>query len=513
MAIVQTIKGENHQPDQLVLSNPANGDKLYTLPIANKEQVDGAVNKAREAQRSWGALSVNERVSYLLKLRDTILDQREVIVKTVIDETGKPLQDAFVFEVLAVCDFITFYCKQAKKLLKTKHRPVPGLLKFTKKVEVVYKPLGVVAIISPWNGPFVLTANPVIQALLAGNTVVAKGSEITPRSAAILEDLCRQAGFPEGVCQVLIGDGTTGAALTKASIDKLCFTGSVATGKKVAANCIDKLIPYTLELGGKDAMIVCADADLDKAAHGAVWGSCVNTGHYCCSTERIYVEASVYDAFTEKVTVLSNSLKQGQEHGFDEDIGAVFWDKQLDIINNHVTDAVSQGAKVLTGGSIKSSGKGCYYPPTVLTDVDESCDLMTKETFGPVMPIIKVRDIDEAIEKSNQSDYGLHGNVWTEDVRKGRAIAQRMETGSVSVNDISMIFGVPSAPFGGVKESGFGHNGGDEGLRSFCHAQPILYGRYGGNDVGYPYDKGSYQRLNKVLDFTYKNPIGKFFFG
>jgi succinate-semialdehyde dehydrogenase/glutarate-semialdehyde dehydrogenase len=512
MAIVQKTQDENHQ-DQLILSNPANGESLYTLPIANKEQVEAAVSLARESQQAWAALSVKERVKYLLKLRDVILEQRETIVKTVIDETGKPLQDAFVFEVLAVCDFITFYCKQAKKLLKTRKRPIPGLLKFTKKVEVVYKPLGVVAVISPWNGPFVLTANPVIQALLAGNTVVAKGSEITPRSTAILEDLCKLAGFPHGVCQVLIGDGTTGAALTSANIDKLCFTGSIATGKKVALNCIDKLIPYSLELGGKDAMIVCADADLEKAAHGAVWGSCVNTGHYCCGTERIYVEAPIYDEFVKRVTELSQSLKQGQQYGFEEDIGAVFWDKQLDIIDDHVNDAIKQGAKIHTGGKINTDTKGLYYPPTVLTEVNESCDLMTKETFGPVMPIIKVNSIDEAIEKSNNSIYGLHGNVWTKDIRKGRAIAQRMQTGSVSVNDISMIFGVPSAPFGGVKESGFGQNGGDEGLRAFCHAQPVLYGRYGGHDVGYPYSKNSYQRLNKVLDFTYKNPIGKFFFG
>lgn len=512
MAIVETIQDENQQY-QLILRNPADGKELYKLPVANKQQVNEAVAAARKAQPAWGALPVKERVAYLLKLRDVILEQRELIVKTVINETGKPLQDAFVFEVLAVCDFITFYCKQAKKLLKTKRRPVPGLLKFTKKVEVVYKPLGVVAIISPWNGPFVLTANPVIQALLAGNTVVAKGSEITPLSVAILADLCAQAGFPEGVCQVLIGDGTTGAALTAANVNKVCFTGSVATGKKVAASCIEKLIPYTLELGGKDAMIVCADADLDKAAHGAVWGSCVNTGHYCCGTERIYVEAPVYDEFVSKVTALSQSLHQGQEHGFEEDIGAVFWDKQLTIIDNHVNEAIAQGATVLTGGKIIDSRAGLYYPPTVMTNVSEACDLMTKETFGPVMPIVKVKNIDEAIEKSNNSTYGLHGNVWTKDVKKGRAIAQRMETGSVSVNDISMIFGVPTAPFGGIKESGFGHNGGDEGLRSFCHAQPILYGRYGGNDVGYPYTKASYQRLNKVLDFTYKNPIGKFFFG
>jgi succinate-semialdehyde dehydrogenase/glutarate-semialdehyde dehydrogenase len=260
-------------------------------------------------------------------------------------------------------------------------------------------------------------------------------------------------------------------------------------------------------------MIVCADADIALAAHGAVWGSCVNTGHYCCGTERIYVEESIYDEFVERVTALSKSLQQGQKYGFDEDLGSVFWDKQLLIIDSHVNQAIEQGAKVHAGGKIINDKSGLYYPATVLTQVDDNCDLMTKETFGPVMPIVKVSNIEEAIEKSNRSCYGLHGNVWTKDVAKGRAIAQRMDTGSVSVNDISMIFGVPTAPFGGVKESGFGHNGGDAGLTAFCHAQPILYGRYGGNDVGYPYNEKSYQRLNKVLDFTYKNPIGKFFFG
>ncbi|CAA0117385.1 Putative succinate-semialdehyde dehydrogenase [NADP(+)] 2 [BD1-7 clade bacterium] len=513
MAIVTQHTAEGSTQSVLRLHNPADQSFLYELPVATPADVEQAVAKAREAQKNWGALTVDNRVSYLLRLRDVIMESRDEIVQTVIGETGKPLQDAFVFEVLAVCDFITFYTKQARKLLKTKRRKVPGLLKFTKKVEVVYKPLGVVGVISPWNGPFVLTANPVIQALLAGNTVVAKGSEITPRSAGILQDLCERAGFPEGVCQVLVGDGMTGAALTSADVDKICFTGSVATGKKVATNCIEKLIPYTLELGGKDAMIVCADADLDDAAHGAVWGSCVNTGHYCCGTERIYVEAAIYDAFVSKCVALAKSLNQGQKHGFKEDLGAVFWDRQMTIIESHVADAIERGAVANTGGQRLSDRDGLYFPATVMTNVDESSDLIQKETFGPILPIIKVANIEEAIAKANDSCYGLHGNVWTKDIQKGRNIAARMETGSVSVNDISMIFGVPSAPFGGVKESGFGHSGGDEGLRSFCHAQPILFGRYGGHDVGYPYDEKSYKRLNKVLDFTYKNPVGKFFFG
>lgn len=507
MAVVERISSTT-----LSLRNPANMEHLYDIECQSADEVNQVVAKARAAQKQWGALSVKQRVDYMLRLRDMILDNQDYILDVVIRETGKPKQDALTFEVYATASFISYWCKQALKTLKDETKRAPGIMGLMKKVHVTYKPLGVVGVIAPWNGPFVLTANPCIQAMLAGNTVVAKGSEVTPYCSKILEELCQKAGFPEGVCNVLIGDGATGAALTQSAVNKIAFTGSTATGKKVAAACIESLIPYSLELGGKDAMIVCHDADLDIAAHGAVWGGCVNTGHFCCGIERIYVEAPVYDAFADKVTALAKAIRQGQKHGYDEDLGAVFWDQQMAIIESHVEDAKQRGAKVLTGGE-RLKDKGLYYPATILAEVDEQSDIIQKETFGPVLPLIKVNSVEEAIEKANNTHYGLHGSVWTKDVKKGLEIAKRIETGSMAVNDIGMMYGVANAPFGGVKQSGFSSINGENGLRNFAHAMPIVLGAYRGMDSGYPHDKAKFERMQKLMNFTWRNPIGRFFFG
>ncbi|CAA0106600.1 Putative succinate-semialdehyde dehydrogenase [NADP(+)] 2 [BD1-7 clade bacterium] len=514
MAIIQP-KGTNEEGRQVLsLTNPANGEFLYDIECQTAEDVNAVIEKAHLAQPAWAALSVTQRVEYMMRLREQILDQQDRIIDVVIKETGKPMQDALTFEIYAVCAFISYWCKQASKTLKEETFRASGIMGLMKKVHMQYCPLGVVGVIAPWNGPFVLTANPTIQALLAGNTVVAKGSEITPICSKILEDLCRDAGFPEGVCQVLIGDGSTGAALTSSPmIDKVAFTGSVATGKKVAESCLQNLTPYSLELGGKDAMIICADADLDKAAHGAVWGGCVNTGHFCCGIERIYVEAPVYDAFVEKVTKIAAALRQGQQFGVDEDLGAVFWDRQMSIIEDHVNDAIARGAKPMTGGKRVGDGKGLYFPATVLVDVDESSDLMQKETFGPVLPIIKVVNEEEAIAKANDSNYGLHGSVWTQDKLKGLRIARRIQTGSMAVNDIGMMYGVPNAPFGGVKESGMGSINGQNGLRGYTHPKPIIVGRYAGMDSGYPHDQKKYDQMKKLMNFMWKSTIGRLLLG
>lgn len=513
MAIVKRVETSAGERTRLALSNPATLEPLYEIECQNAADVQAVVAKARAAQPAWAALSVEQRVQHLLKLRDVILDEQDTILDVVIRETGKPKQDALTFEVYAVAAFISYWCGQARKTLRDEVERAPGIMGLMKKVHTVYKPLGVVGVIAPWNGPFVLTANPSIQAMLAGNTVVAKGSEVTPHCSTLLETLCRKAGIPEGVCNVLTGDGATGAALIHSGVNKVSFTGSVATGKKVAAACVDKLIPYSLELGGKDAMIVCADADLDQAAHGAVWGGCVNTGHFCCGVERIYVEESVYDAFVQKTTALAKALRQGQEHGYDEDLGAVFWDRQISIIEAHVEDARQRGAKVLTGGQRKPNDKGLYYEATVMVDVDDDADLMRLETFGPVLPIIKVKNIEEAIAKANDSVYGLHGSVWTKDVKKGLEIAKRIETGSMAVNDIGMMYGVANAPFGGVKESGIGAVNGKNGLRGYCHAMPIIVGAYRGSDTGYPHDKKKFEQMQKLMNFLWRNPIGRLFFG
>lgn len=510
MAIIESI-AENQGQKTISLAKPSDNQHLYDIACQSKDEVNQVIAKAKAAQKAWAALPVGERVKHLLNLRDVIVDQQDRIMNVIINETGKAKQDALMVEVYTVAAFITYWCKQASKSLKPETSRASGIMGFTKKVHIHYKPLGVIGIIAPWNGPFVLTANPCIQAMLAGNAVVAKGSEITPFCSKILEELCLEAGIPEGVCQVLIGDGATGDALITGGVNKISFTGSVATGKKVASRCLEQMIPYTLELGGKDAMIVCDDAELDDAVHAAVWGSCVNTGHYCCGIERIYVHEAIYHDFVSKAVELSNSLRVGSEHGVNEDMGAVFSEQQMAIIERHVADAVEKGGKVLAGGK-RVDKQGLYYPPTVVVDTAESSSLISEETFGPVMPIIKVTSDEDAIKKANASNYGLHGSVWTKNKQKGIDIAKQLETGSIAVNDIGMMYGIANAPFGGVKESGLGNVNGKHGIRGYCHAMPILVGRYSGKDSGYPHNEKDFENMKKMMHFMWKTTIGKWLF-
>jgi succinate-semialdehyde dehydrogenase/glutarate-semialdehyde dehydrogenase len=386
---------------------------------------------------------------------------------------------------------------------------VPVHLARNKKLRISYRPLGVVGVVTPWNFPFLLSLNPTAQALMAGNAVLLKGSEVTPRSSALVGDFFREAGLPDGVLEILNGDGQTGAALVEAGVDKISFTGSVATGRKVAEACGRQLIPVTLELGGKDAMIVCADADLDRAAAGALIGSCMNTGQYCCGTERIYAVEQVYDAFVEKVVAGAKALRQNDRG--ESDIGAIFWDRQLEIIERHVQDAVQKGAQVRVGGRRNPKLKGLYYEPTVVTDVRHDMDLMTQETFGPVVAIMKVADEEEALRLANDSRYGLNGNVWTRDKEKGFRIAERMETGGVCINDMALTYGVPEAPFGGVKESGVGQVNGALGLRGYCHLHPMIVDRFGGKAIqgGYPYTSKNLEGMKKFAKFLWGTPLGR----
>ena len=412
-------------------------------------------------------------------------------------------------EVFAVGDALNYYAKNAEAILKTEKRKLHGLSGFMKRLRVVYRPLGVVAVITPWNGPFVLAMNPVIQALMAGNAVLLKPSEITPFSGLLAGEIFAEAGLPEGLLQVLTGDGETGAALCRAGVDKVAFTGSVSTGRKVAVACAEQLIPCTLELGGKDAMIVCDDVNLDTAAAGAVAGALMNTGQYCCGTERVYVVEAVAEAFTEKVVERVSKLRQGSEGEFD--VGAIFWPKQLEIIESHMQDARDRGASVLAGGRRNPDLPGLFYEPTVLADVDHEMRIMREETFGPILPIMRVADEEEALALANDSEYGLGGNVWTRDSAKGVRLAERMQSGSVCVNDMTMTYGVQEAPFGGLKSSGVGQVNGETGLRGYCHAEPIIVDRRAGKMVEsrYPYSAKADLGMQKFMKFLWGTALGR----
>ena len=354
------------------IKSPVTLESIGQFQSATADEVRAAVERGRKAQREWATRSFDERAQVLWSIVDGMVERQDEIVDLVVKETGKALNEAISMEVLAPCMQISHYAKHGKKYLATKTRRPSGVMRFAKKVTLHYQPLGVVGLITPWNGPVALAANPLAQALMAGNAVVHKPSEVTPFSAVLLQEICEKAGLPKDLYQVVQGDGATGAALLDAGVDKISFTGSVATGRKVGEACGRNLIPCTLELGGKDAMIVCADADLERAADGAVRGSFFNTGHYCCGTERVYVPDSIYEPFVDKVVEMTKPLTQAASGA--SDVGAVFWDKQMDIIEDHMRDAREKGAQVLVGGERNRSLSGYYFPPTVVTDVDHTMD-------------------------------------------------------------------------------------------------------------------------------------------
>lgn len=337
--------------------------------------------------------------------------------------------------------------------------------------------MGVIGIISPWNFPLVLTAGDAIPALMAGNAVVIKPSELTPLTALFVAERAQKAGLPEGLLQVVIGAAETGEALID-HVDMIAFTGSVEVGKLVMRRASDRLIPVSLELGGKDPLIVLKDADLERATNACVWGALMNSGQVCTSIERVYVEEPVYNTFVDKVVQKVRSLRQGPSNE-EVELGSMTSEEQFQKVSTQVSEALAQGARALTGGRPNPKFTGRYYEPTVLVDVNHGMAVIQEETFGPVLPIIKVRDAEEAIRLANDSSYGLDACIFTRDKQKALQMADRLHTGTVCINDGLVNYVIPDTPMGGVKESGFSRRHGAEGIRKYCHQKSIVIDRFG----------------------------------
>ena len=474
------------------------------------EDVRGALAAARAAQPGWAALSFAARARFLERALAVLLERQDEFIDVILRESGKPRTEALMIDIFASCDSLAWYAKNAERILRPRKQRLHGMLRIMKKLRVVYQPLGVVGVISPVERAVRAVAQPERAGADGRQLRAAQALGGDARLGAPGGRSLRRGGAARRACsRVLTGDGETGAALVEAGVDKISFTGSVATGRKVALACARQLIPCTLELGGKDPMIVCADADLDVAAGGAVAGAFFNTGQYCCGTERVYVVEAVADAFTRKVVERTAQLRQG-DHG-EFDVGAVFWGRQLEIIEEHVNDAVAKGAKVLVGGRRNPNLRGLFYEPTVLTDVTHEMRVMREETFGPVLPIVRVASEDEAIRLANDSDYGLSANVWTGNPRHGVELAQRIRSGSVCVNDMAMTYGALEAPFGGRKASGVGQVNGESGLRGYCFAQPILVDRFGGRQTAknYPYSFAKDAGMQRLMRLLWGTPLGR----
>jgi succinate-semialdehyde dehydrogenase/glutarate-semialdehyde dehydrogenase len=363
----------------------------------------------------------------------------------------------------------------------------------------------VVGIIAPWNFPFGIPVGETVMALLAGNGVVVKPSEVTPLIALKAKELYDASGLPRDLFQVVTGRGPAGAALIDSGIDYCIFTGSTATGKKVAAACGERLIPCTLELGGKAPAIVCADADLDRTARALVWGAFANQGQVCVSVERVYAHEAVHDELVERVLAQTQKIRQGDPSSTgDLDAGAMSWDRQVEIVEDRLRSAQADGAKVRAGG--RRAGPGLQFQPTVVTDCRQEMDIMRKEIFGPVMPIMKVRDEDEAIRLANDSSLGLAAYVFTDDRQKGKRIAERIEAGTVMVNDCLLTYGAPETPWGGVKQSGIGHTHSDRGLQDLCQMRHVNYDRLALKRElwWYPYSDKVYKTTLKVMKWIFR---------
>ncbi len=458
--------------------NPATGEVLRELECADDGEVQAAVARACAAQGAWDEIGVRKRVAVLRDFQRLLRERKSEIAEAISREAGKPVAEALTTEVLVVLDAARFLIDNAYRLLRDEPLPHGNLATKLKRGRLLREPYGVVGIISPWNYPFSIPATETLAALVAGNAVVLKPSEFTSLVALELRSLLHAAGAPEDVFQVVIGDGATGAALVRsqidgAKIDKLVFTGSVATGKRIAAAAAERLLPVVLELGGKDPMLVLDDADLDVASSAAVWGAFVNAGQTCLSVERCYVHRSLYENFLRACAEKTKKLRVGPGLDRETDVGPMIHQRQLRIVEAHVEDAVARGARVLTGGSRSQELGENFYRPTVLADVTHEMRIMREETFGPVLPVMAFDNDDEAVRLANDSEYGLAASVWTRDRARGERLARRIQAGTVMVNDVVSCFGISEAPHGGVKSSGMGRAHGRFGLEEMVRLKYV----------------------------------------
>lgn len=450
--------------------NPGTGEVVGTVPNESAEAVAAKIRELRLYQPEWEAIGPDGRKEWLLKLQDWIIDNTEHLADVLQAEAGKPRVDALIDPAFST-DLIGYYARRAAKFLADDHPSPHSPLARVKKLTTVYKPYPVVGVITPWNFPLAMPVIDVIPALAAGAAVVLKPSEVTPLSAVELARGWAEIGAPP-VLAVVTGAGATGAAVVD-NADYIQFTGSTATGRKIAAACVERLIPYSLELGGKDPAIVLADADLDRAAHGIAFGGMFNAGQVCISVERVYVEAPVYDEFVTKLTDAVQNLRQGLDGREPRyDVGALANENQVQIVQRHVDEAVAAGAKVTTGG--KRTGVGTLFEPTVLVDVDHTMSCITEETFGPTLPVIKVADEAEAVRLANDSSYGLSASVWTGDKERGERVARELDAGAVNINDVFVNLFSFALPMGGWGQSGVGARwGGANGVRKYCRQKAI----------------------------------------
>lgn len=478
---------------------PATGEWLGDVRVASMQQITEALTRARVAQGRWASTALESRCEQVLLLRDAIVDRAEELIDLLVREAGKPRQEALVHEVMVVADLASYYAKRATKILAP--REIDLHLFKHRRSYVHYTPRGVLGIISPWNYPLLVPAGEMITALIAGNAVLHKPSELTPLVALKLKEIFDSTALPRDLYQVLPGDGVTGAQLIEARPDQVFFTGSSAVGRRVAAACGERLVPCTLELGGNAAAIVCEDADLERAARAIVFGAFANSGQVCVGVERVYAHASLHDALVQRIVTLTQQLRQGDPAMAMVDLGPLISAAHRNRVDGLVQDAVANGAKLRTGGKPRP-GEGFFYEPTVLSGCRDDMRIVHEEALGPVIPIVRVASEEEALVSTNQSRAGLMHYVFTRDRMRGRRIAERLQAGTVMINEVLTAYASPELPFGGIKEGGVGRIHGDEGLKAMCETRSVDYNRgpmFKREPLWFPYRRRTYATMTRLM--------------
>jgi len=495
---------------KIVSLNPATGEVLREVECADEEQVRTAVVRARAAQAAWAESGLRNRIAVLREFQHRLYTKKSEVASAITREAGKPVVEALVTEVLVVLDATRFLVDNAWKLLRDEPVPHGNLVTKLKRGSLLREPHGVIGIISPWNYPFSIPATETLAALVAGNAVVLKPSELTPLVALELCTLLHTAGVPEDVFQVVVGEGPAGAALLHSPIDKLVFTGSVTTGKRIAAAAAERLLPVVLELGGKDPMLVLDDANIDVASSAAVWGAFVNAGQACLSVERCYVHRSLYESFAKACAEKAKQLRIANGIDPHTDVGPMIRERQVQIVESHVADAKARGARVLAGGTRMPELGPNFYAPTVLADVSQDMRIMREETFGPVLPVMSCANDSEAVRLANDSEYGLAASVWTSDAKRGERLARRIHAGTVMVNDVISCFGISEAPHGGVKASGVGRTHGRFGLDEMVRVKYLDTDRLPGMKKvwWHGYGESFRRQMEGFLDMQFARGLG-----
>jgi acyl-CoA reductase-like NAD-dependent aldehyde dehydrogenase len=475
---------------KLTVIAPATGKVIAEVEETPIHEVPLFYERGRAAFSSWSNFSVTERIHYFKKLKNLMVDEMDQVARVIAQDTGKVLTEAIVADIMPTLDAIEHLIKHADKVLRRQKAKTPFLL-IGKKSYIEYMPRGVVLVISPWNYPLQLAMVPMLSALAGGNAVILKPSEVTPLVGKCIEDLFLRAGFPEGTVQVAHGGKEVGAAFTEGKPDYIFFTGSVRTGKIIQRQAARDLIPTTLELGGKDPMIVFKDANLERAAKAAAWGAFTNSGQVCMSAERLYVERSIYETFLEMLKNEVDALSQGSEE--NADVGSMTFPAQKEIVRGQLNEALERGARLVTGIKPELWQDGMFIPLTVVTNVEQNMKIIQEETFGPLLPVLPFDTEEEAIGFANGTAYGLNASVWTRDKQKARRVSSKLVSGAVVINDVIITVANHGLPFGGTKESGIGRYHGEGGLRIFCHEKAVMedMGLLNSEIQWYPY-KGKY---------------------